>query len=315
MYYRVIPFARTFDTYGLIYKVPDNFKDAIKPGKIVLVPFKKSFELALCYWEVWEDELNCQKEDIKNIEHIHSDFEFLWEKYLEIISYIAQRYFAPIHHCVWLFFPKNLVEKIQKDTYQKIKISEYSYSDTELQLSDSQKDIYENIVSKEKHKHLVYGVTGSGKTQIYMKLIEDNLKEWKQTLLLIPEIILTSQIGERIVQVFGQDVVILHSGVSAAKKSKYWMDIYHGNAKIIIGTRSSLFYPYKDLGTIIIDEEHDKSYISDSVPRYHTLDVAERISEKFHIPLVLWSGTPLATTLYRWLRWDFEVHQLLEVYK
>jgi primosomal protein N' (replication factor Y) len=315
MYYRVIPFKRTFDTYGLIYNAPKELFSDIAPGKIVIVPFRDTEELALCVSEVAESELNCETENIKNIISVFWDFIFLEKRQLELINYVSRHYITPIHHALWLYFPRNLIEKIAKNTLDKIKISEYVYTESEIKLSKTQTDIYNKITWSTQNKHLLYWVTWSGKTQIYMKIIEDNLKEWKQTLLLIPEIILTSQIGERVKEVFWEDVIILHSGVTAAKKSKYWMDIHKWNAKIIIGTRSSLFYPYNKLWAIIIDEEHDSSYISDQAPRYHSLGVAEKISELYKIPLVLWSWTPRTTTLYRWMQWEFQVLQLLEKYK
>jgi primosomal protein N' (replication factor Y) len=315
MYYRVIPFKRTFDTYGLVYSIPEKLQQGVTPGKIVIVPFRDTQELALCVHEVSESDLNCKIESIKDIISIFWDFIFMQKPQLELISFVASHYITPIHHALWLYFPRNLIEKVAKNTLEKIKVSEYWYKKSDIKLSELQEDIYNRIISKKQKKHLIYWVTGSGKTQIYMKIIADNLAVGRQTLLLIPEIILTSQIGERVMQVFGKEVIILHSGVTAAKKSKYWMDIHSGNAKIIIGTRSSLFYPYNNLGAIIIDEEHDSSYISDQAPRYHSLDIAEKLSGLYDIPLILGSGTPRATTFYRALQWEFQVLQLLEKYK
>lgn len=311
MYYRVIPFSKTFDTYGLIYKSGDDKK--YMPWSILEVPYWKSRHLAVCFWPVKQEHVNCELDTIKEIIWVYwDDISYLSHSQLELISFIASHYITPIHNALWLYFPRNLLEKISKDTVSKIKISEYSYNNPIISLSEDQKSIYSKITSKNHLHHLIYWVTWSWKTQIYMKLILDCLTNWKQSLLLIPEIILTSQIGERIQVVFGDDVLILHSWITAAKKSKYWMDIHSWNAKIIIGTRSSLFYPYNNLGLIIIDEEHDSSYISDSAPRYHSLDVAQRLSQLHDIPLVLGSWTPRATTLYRWLTWEFQVLQLLE---
>jgi len=253
--------------------------------------------------------------NIREIEEIYENIIFLSLIQLKIILFVSQYYIVPIHHALALFFPRNLKEKIQKQTVHKIKPSIFSYKIANIQLSLEQESIYKKIQDTTQNKHLIYGVTWSGKTQIYMKIIEENLKSWRQTLLLIPEIILTSQIGERVIEVFWKDVIILHSGVSPAKKSQYWMDIYSWNAKIVIGTRSSLFYPYNNLWAIIIDEEHDESYISDAAPRYHTLDVAEKISELSEIPLILGSWTPRVSTFYRALQWEFQLLQLLEKFK
>jgi primosomal protein N' (replication factor Y) len=271
--------------------------------------------LAICFGEVSDKQLNCKREDIKEIIWNHGEeFIFLSPQQLELVDFLARYYITPIHNALRLFFPRNLFEKISKQTLWKIKVSEYKYKNPEIILSEPQGDIYKKITTKNHLHHLIYGVTGSGKTQIYMKLIQDAILLGRQSLLLIPEIILTSQIGERIQAMFWDDVLIIHSGVTAAKKAKYWMDIHSWNAKIIIGTRSSLFYPYNNLWCIIIDEEHDSSYISDSAPRYHSLDVAQRLSQLYDIPLILGSGTPRTTTLYKWLKWDFQILQLLEKY-
>lgn len=312
MYYRVIPFSQSFDTYGVIYRSDDTYQEWC----ILEVPYGKSTDLAICVWKISQDTLNCKIESIKDIIWVYwEEFCFLSLEQLELVSFISTHYITPIHNALALFFPKNLYEKIKKHTFSKIKISEYIYQISAIILSREQENIYRKIHSKNHLHHLIYGVTGSWKTQIYMKIILDTLQTWKQSLLLIPEIILTSQIEDRMKAIFWDDVLVLHSGITAAKKAKYWMDVHSWNAKIIIGTRSSLFYPYNNLWCIIIDEEHDSSYISDSTPRYHSLDVAQRISQLYDIPLVLWSGTPRVSTFYKWLKWDFQVLQLLEKYK
>lgn len=313
MYYRIIPFSQSFDTYGLIYSA--NINTSYVPWTIVEIPYWKSTQLGICYSVVWEKNINCNSSDIKEIIGVfNNDLIFLSQQQLELVSFISEYYITPIHNVLGLFFPRNLFEKISKNSLWKIKVSDYTYKNPEIKLSSFQEELYKKIHTKNHLHHLIYWVTWSGKTQIYMKLISDALKQDKQSLLLIPEIILTSQIWERVQAMFWDDVLILHSWVTAAKKAKYWMDIHSSTAKIIIGTRSSLFYPYNNLGLIIIDEEHDSSYISDSAPRYHTLDVAQRLSQLYDIPLVLGSWTPRTTTLYKWLKWDFQILQLLEKY-
>jgi len=312
MYYRVIPFKRSFDTFWLVYKVPDILVQEISIWKVAIAAFWKTEIYVLCAEEISKDSINCNIEDVKEIKEIVSDTQFLKKKQIDIIDYVSQHYITLIHNAVSLYFPKNLLEKISKNTLHKVKSWKYNYFNPSISLSVSQSDIYDKIWESTLCKHLIYWVTGSWKTQIYMKIISDNLKQGKQVLLLIPEIILTSQIGERVMQMFWDDVIILHSWISQAKKTKLWLDIHSGDAKIIIGTRSSLFYPYNNLWAIIIDEEHDQSYISDNAPRFHALEVAEKISELYDIDLILWSWTPRVTTFYRWLQWDFKIHQLLE---
>lgn len=313
MYYRIIPFSQSFDTYGLIYSADDKVN--YTPWTLLEIPYWKTTQIGMCYWVIWEKDINCDTKDIKKIIwSLYDGFVFLNQQQLELVSFISEYCITPIHNVLALFFPRNLFEKISKKTFWKIKISDYTYKNPEIKLSSFQEELYKKIHPRNHLHHLIYGVTWSGKTQIYMKLISDALKRDQQSLLLIPEIILTSQIWERVQAMFWDDVLILHSGITAAKKAKYWMEIHSSQAKVIIWTRSSLFYPYNNLWLIIIDEEHDSSYISDSAPRYHTLDVAQRLSQLYDIPLVLGSGTPRTTTLYKWLKWDFQVLQLLEKY-
>lgn len=314
MYYRVAPFSRSFDTYGLIYRIPDTLQAQIQPGMIVEIPLKTGKEKALLLDEVLLSS-DMFPEQVKDIHTIVEQELILENIQRALIVFISQYYITPIHHAVNLFFPRNLLERIEKQTLSRYKPKKYDYTCIWLELSEAQSHIFQNIRRNPHKKHLIYGVTGSGKTQIYMKCIEENLRVWKQTLLLIPEIILTSQIGERVKEVFWNEVILLHSGVSQAKKTQYWLDIKNWHAKIIIGTRSSLFYPYQNLKTIIIDEEHDASYVSDSAPRYHAREVAEKLSELWDIELILGSGTPKVETFYRALQGEFTLHQLLEKYQ
>ena len=109
--------------------------------------------------------------------------------------------------------------------------------------------------------------------------------------------------------------MIINSTISDAIKTKNWVNIYNWNAKVVIWTRSALFYPYRDLWLIIIDEEHDNSFISDSQPRYNAIEVAEKISELHNSKLVLWSGTTSIKSMYKWVTWEYELIYLLNKFE
>ena len=132
---------------------------------------------------------------------------------------------------------------------------------------------------------------------------------------MIPEIILWNQILERIQKVFWKDVIIINSTIPDAKKTKYFLDILHNKAKIILWTRSALFYPYNNLGLVIMDEEHDDSYISDNSPRYNSGTIADEIADLTGIKLIRASGTPSIKSMYQGIKWKYEVINLLEKYK
>lgn len=140
--------------------------------------------------------------------------------------------------------------------------------------------------------YLIEGVTGSGKTEIYLQLMEEVMKAGKSSILLVPEISLTPQMVSRVVGRFDEGVAVLHSGLSLRERFDEWRRIIEGEATIVVGARSSIFAPLKNLGLIIIDEEHETTYKQSDNPRYHARDVAKWRSEYNNCPLVLGSATP-----------------------
>jgi primosomal protein N' (replication factor Y) len=139
---------------------------------------------------------------------------------------------------------------------------------------------------------LLHGVTGSGKTEVYMQAMTDILADGKSVIVLVPEISLTPQTASRFVGRFGEQVAVLHSRLSAGERYDQWHRIQKGEASIVIGPRSAVFAPVKNLGLLIIDEEHSDSYKSDNAPRYHAREVAQKRSDLANCPLLLGSATP-----------------------
>lgn len=317
MYIIVSPFSHTFDDTGLLYELPWDIDQDVSLWQIVEIPLRDQFQLAVVLSLQKNIDIDYDISKIKQISCIFDHAAWITPESSHLISWMAQHYFTPIHNVTRLFFPKHLLSKLEKWKLE-LKISKpITYQNTWVNhFSPAQQKAYTQIQQSSAEKILLYGITGSGKTQIYVQMIQDNLKNNKQTLILIPEIILTSQILQRLQDIFWDQVICLHSAVTPATKTKHWIDIYTWNAKIIIGTRSALFYPYRSLCTIIIDEEHDNSYISDQAPRYNSIEVAEKIAKLQWVQLLLWSGTPSVNTMYRAVKSDeFEVVHLLEKYK
>lgn len=184
-----------------------------------------------------------------------------------------------------------------------------------LELTDEQKNAYtavENAVDDMMNSEfLLFGVTGSGKTEVYLQLIEKVLSEGKTSVMLVPEISLTPQTVDRFIARFGQEkIAVLHSKLSIGERYDQWYKIKNGNAKIVIGARSAMFSPINDLGIIIIDEEHDTSYKSESTPRYNVKDVARYLAKEYSVPIVFGSATPDMDTYYRALNGDIELLEL-----
>jgi len=315
MFAFVVPFWKSFDDIWFTYKIPENLKEKIREGQIVEIPFWKEKVIWLLYETFEKIPEKIDESKIKEIISIVSEKIFLNYYRIELLKFISKNYFTPIHNSLSLFFPRNLIEKIKKWKLE-IKTSEYNYfSDENKVLTKAQEKIFEEIIRSEENKFLLFWVTGSWKTEVYIKLIEENLKNWKQSLLLIPEIILTNQISERLKKYFWNDLIILNSTVSEAKKTKYFLDIFENKAKIIIWTRSALFYPFADLWLIIIDEEHDNSYISDQTPRYNSIEIANKITDLVWNKLLLASGTPSINSMYKAISWNYKLLNLLEKFK
>ena len=175
---------------------------------------------------------------------------------------------------------------------------------TKLTLTDEQENAFNAICDSMDDmlfsEFLLYGVTGSGKTEVYLQLIEKALNEHKSSILLVPEISLTPQTVNRFIARFGKEnIAVLHSKLSIGERYDEWNKINDGRAKIVIGARSAIFAPVKDLGLIIIDEEHDSSYKSEMTPKYDAKEVARFMCKEANVPLLLGSATPDIDTFYR----------------
>ena len=186
-----------------------------------------------------------------------------------------------------------------------------SNKDNKVKLNDGQKRAVERILT-ENGVFLLKGVTGSGKTEVYMNIIESVLKEGKTAIMLVPEISLTPQMLNRFSSRFPGIVAVLHSGLSDGEKYDEWKRIFEGSAKVVLGARSAIFAPVENLGAVIIDEEHDNSYVSDSNPRYNTEDVAIFRAKYNDCPLILGSATPKIETYKKALDNEFKLIELNE---
>ena len=200
-------------------------------------------------------------------------------------------------------------EKIKKN---RINIS--TQKNSGYRLNDEQANAYNIVKDKinEYNVFLLQGVTGSGKTEVYMHLINDVINKGKTAIVLVPEICLTTQTVKRFYDRFGSEVAIFHSGLSNGEKYDEYLKIYNDEVKIVVGTRSSIFVPLKNLGIIIIDEEHSDTYKQESNPRYDAIEVAKYRCKYHNIPLILASATP---SLESKARSDKKVYKLLTLNK
>ncbi len=179
-------------------------------------------------------------------------------------------------------------------------------------LTPFQQNAVETVNRTDKTVILIHGVTGSGKTEVYLSLIADTLKAGKTAVFLVPEISLTPQMLMQLRARFGSSAAILHSGLSAGERFDEWMRLREGTARIAVGARSAVFAPLENVGIIVLDEEHDGSYSSESSPRYNTFDIALLRARYNHCKLVLGSATPSVETYKRAKDGEFELVSMPE---
>jgi primosomal protein N' (replication factor Y) len=193
----------------------------------------------------------------------------------------------------------NMIKKnILKEEYILYSMEEDSYKNKGLCLNEEQQNACDKIISSENKIFLLHGVTGSGKTEVYMDIIEFYIKQNKQSIMLVPEISLTTQTIDRFQKRFGNKIAVFHSRLTKKEKFIQWTKVYNHEVDVIIGARSAIFAPIRNLGIIVIDEEHEDSYISSTSPKYDTIEVAIKIAHILNGKVILGSATPSINTYY-----------------
>ncbi|MEJ2196785.1 MAG: primosomal protein N' [Ignavibacteriaceae bacterium] len=211
---------------------------------------------------------------------------------------------------------KGLVKVFDKEI-ERIYSETYREDHKEITLSKQQRLVTDSIIPAIKQgkfePFLLYGVTGSGKTQIYIELTREVLNYDKNVLILVPEISLTPQMTSRLINNFGDTVTVIHSRMSAGERYDTWKRVLIGKSKVVIGARSALFAPLKNIGLIVVDEEHDSSYKqSDSIPKYNGRDAAVYLGNLSNCPVVLGSATPSIESMYNAKSGKYKLLQLPE---
>lgn len=275
-------------------------EEEIKIGTKVLIKLKqrKAFDEAVIIKIVEKPDFKCT--DISEITN-----EFYDEKMLEIASFISTYYVCSLGEALSIYnpFDKNIKQLLNEEKF-----------DSKIVLSSLQEKAKEFL--KEKKQALLFANTGAGKTEIYIKIIEECLNSGKQAVLLMPEISLTPQMQKRLEKVFAKSIAIWHSKITKKKKAQILQGLQEGSIKLIAGARSALFLPYLNLGVIVVDEENDDSYKSDSKPRFHTKDLSIYIAKKYNLQLILGSATPSSSSFFKipFFRLDETYHKTNKAY-
>ncbi|MDP3787222.1 MAG: primosomal protein N' [Candidatus Omnitrophota bacterium] len=295
------------------YKVPQELKDRVDVGKRVWVPFGTRRLIGYIVGFIDRAEV----EEVKSIlSVIDEDGPILDSRLLELTKWIADYY-----HSSWGEAIEAAVPGPLKRGKTKVKprhpLPEDIYEPTRNFKPTTEQDaalkpILESLSGRKNDVYLLHGITGSGKTEIYLQAIEHALKLGRSAIVLVPEISLTPQAIERFKSRYGAIVAVMHSRLLESERFLEWKKLKDGSAKIAVGARSAIFAPVKDLGLIVIDEEHETSYKQDDAPRYNARDVAVMRAKLSQGVVILGSATPSIESYYKSVSGEYKLLRLTE---
>ncbi|MFA6550539.1 MAG: primosomal protein N' [Candidatus Gracilibacteria bacterium] len=286
-------------TGTLTYKIPENLAKEVKIGSEVLIPLRsKKIKGTIL-------KLNNKAPEFqtKEILGIVSEKTYLQEWQIELVQWISDYYACPMYKCLEMFIPKRVLTKDRTGTEAIDLVAEIeplSPPSKIHELTPDQKEIFDKILDKNNKISLIHGITGSGKTEIYLQLAQHYTNQDKQALILVPEISITPQMTTYFEKIFSKKIAVIHSKLTSVQRKNAWKKILNNEAKVVIGSRSSLFSPFQNLGLIITDEEHEFSYKQDQSPRYSARDVIYKMSELLpNLKIVFGSATPSVETYFK----------------
>lgn len=303
MFYEVIPAKLIGQSHVdvLTYSSEEN----LKPGNLVLIPLRSSKIPGVVVKKVEQPEFK-----VKPIEKLLYN-EPLPSHLFKSIFWLSDYYPNPLPSVASAILPnglektrRNIVSKSRHVRGFETKLGSFrpdfsSEEKSQILLNPAQKQALERIENTKTATKLLFGVTGSGKTNIYLKLAENALKAHRSVILLVPEIALTSQLVQVFEQTFKNNIVLLHSRQTDRERHQIWEKVLRSEQpEIIIGPRSALFAPIRDLGLIIIDEAHESSYYQENTPKYSSTRLASQIASTLKIPCILGTATPLVSDYY-----------------
>ncbi|MCL2189292.1 MAG: primosomal protein N' [Defluviitaleaceae bacterium] len=277
------------------YKIPAELAHATSAGMRVVVPFGKGNKPTTGYViEVTDDLGDADFSKLKEISALPDDFCVLTRETLQLAQWMRDKYYTTLIACIRCITPTAKAGKPFPGTRAKHKKREAKPAS--VTLTDAQQTAVNAITHAAKNAahaaFLLHGVTGSGKTEVYMHAISHALAMGKQAIVLVPEIALTPQTVDLFTARFGDAVAVTHSRLTAGERFAIWKQAHSGEIKLVIGPRSAVFAPFENLGLIIIDEEHEHTYHSETTPKYDTREVALKRAELSDAVVVLGSATP-----------------------
>lgn len=288
----------------LTYKVPESL--SVKVGDGVLVPFQSSEKAGIVL------KIHAKQPEFatKEILSLLAEESLLQSWQLELADWICEYYFCSKYDALRLMLPKNIFRKPKKERAKKTLVKKIK-EETVHELTKDQAYIVDSILKSDKKVSLIHGITGAGKTEIYKQLIKKIIQSEQQCLLLVPEISLTPQLLRYFEATF-PSVAVVHSKISEGRRAEIWKGVQSGEVQLLIGSRSALFSPFKNLGLIVMDEEHEWSYKQDSSPRYHARETALKIASLTEAKIVFGSATPSLESFYKAKSGVYNLYTLTE---
>jgi len=294
------------------YGIPKELGERPEVGKRVWVPFRNKDEIGVITG--FSDKSDVPQ--VKDIKSVIDSEPILSEQMLKLAKWISETYL-----CSWGEAVNAMIPGVLKKgkTAIKSRLKESSAKTTWIPekpftLTKEQRQALDNVSDRiEKNTRgifLLHGITGSGKTEVYLQAIDKVLKEGKSSIVLVPEISLTPQTVGRFISRFGEQVAVIHSRLVGSMRFSEWKRIKDGEAKIVVGARSAIFSPVKNLGLVIVDEEHETSYKQEDAPRYHARDVAIMRGKLSNCPVILGSATPSLESYYLAKKGTYELVRL-----
>lgn len=295
MFYEVIPEKLFRKDAGILTY---SFDSPLIPGTIVEIPLGKTNSVGIILKKVTQP--NFATKPISKILYTTP----LPAHLLKAVLWMSEYYMVPLPTVLNLILPKGITKNRRKTTSKTEQTPVQTPKIPLIELNNAQKMALKALQTGSEATKLLHGVTGSGKTNIYLEMAKNALEAGKSTILLVPEIALTSQLVRVFESTFGQKVTLIHSRQTESERHKIWEDLLTPEehslapARIIIGPRSALFAPISNLGLIIIDESHESTYFQENTPKYSTLRLASFMAKTLKIPCIQGSATPLIQDYY-----------------
>lgn len=300
------------------YGVPETFTARVQIGSRVLVPFGSKDKKRLGLIVGLKDKT--EFENTKDILRVLEPYPALDKELLQLTKWVSEYYLCPLGEAIHAavpsagrgkhHIPAELLDKAE--LYEHHKFDFLNHLPPTEEQEKALKIVYQSLDSKKFNVILVYGVTGSGKTEIYLQSIAHVLAQRKNALVLVPEIALTYQLIQRFRERFGEKIAVLHSGLMGKERTREWRRIRQGEARVVIGVRSAVFAPVRQLGLIIVDEEHETSFKQENSPRYNARDVGVMRGKFMNATVLLGSATPSLESYYHAQTKKYELVELTQ---